>query len=58
MLVGVGVVIGAGTSLWASRFMEALLFNLKPRDSLTLIGAVVLLVAVGWLAACVARVAR
>ncbi len=50
MLVGVGVVIGAGTSLWASQFMEALLFNLKPRDSLTFIGAIVVLVAVGALA--------
>jgi ABC-type antimicrobial peptide transport system permease subunit len=47
MLVGVGVVIGAGTSLWASQFMEALLFNLKPHDSLTFIGAVVVLFAVG-----------
>jgi putative ABC transport system permease protein len=51
MLVGVGVVVGAGTSLWASQFMEALLFNLKARDSLTLIGAVVVLLAVGAVAA-------
>jgi ABC-type antimicrobial peptide transport system permease subunit len=50
MLVGMGVIIGAATSLWASRFMEALLFNLKPRDSLTFIGAVVVLVVVGVLA--------
>jgi len=50
MLVGVGILIGAGTSLWASQFMEALLFNLKPRDALTFIGAVVVLVVVGALA--------
>jgi predicted permease len=50
MLVGVGVVIGAGTSLWASQFIAALLFNLKPRDVLTFLGAVVVLVVVGALA--------
>jgi putative ABC transport system permease protein len=51
MLVGVGMVLGAGTILWASQFMEALLFNLEPRDSFTFIGAIVLLLAVGALAA-------
>jgi predicted lysophospholipase L1 biosynthesis ABC-type transport system permease subunit len=55
ILVGVGVVIGVGTSLWASQFLNALLFNLKPRDSLTLISAVVVLVAVGALAGCESR---
>jgi ABC-type antimicrobial peptide transport system permease subunit len=50
MLVGIGVLSGAATSLWASQFMEALLFNLKPRDSLTFIGAIVVLVVVGALA--------
>ena len=50
MLVGIGVVIGAATSLWALQFMEALLFSLKPRDSTTFVGAVVVLVVVGALA--------
>ena len=53
MLVGVGAVIGAGTSLWASPFIAALLFNLKPRDALTFVGAVV----VGGLAGGVASIA-
>jgi predicted permease len=50
-LVGVGVVIGAGASLWASRFVASLLYGLEPRDPATLIGAIVVLAAVGGLAA-------
>jgi predicted permease len=50
-LVGVGVVIGAGVSLWASRFVASLLYGLEPHDPLTLVGAVAVLAAVGGLAA-------
>jgi predicted permease len=50
LLVGTGVVIGAAVSLWASQLVAPLLFGLEPRDPATLIGAVVLLAAVGVLA--------
>jgi ABC-type antimicrobial peptide transport system permease subunit len=51
MLVGAGVVIGAGVSLWASRFIASLLYGLEPGDPATLVGAVVVLSGVGTLAA-------
>jgi putative ABC transport system permease protein len=51
MLVGLGVMIGAGVSLWASRFVASLLYGLEPRDPATLAGAIVVLAAVGALAA-------
>jgi ABC-type antimicrobial peptide transport system permease subunit len=51
MLVGLGVVIGAGVSLWASRFVASLLYGLEPRDPTTLAGAVVVLATVAALAA-------
>jgi putative ABC transport system permease protein len=47
LLVGVGVVIGLGMSLWASKFVASLLYGLEPRDPATLTGAVVTLTAVG-----------
>jgi len=51
MLVGAGVVIGAGVSLWASRFIASLLYGLEPGDPSTLLGAVAMLCGVGTLAA-------
>jgi putative ABC transport system permease protein len=51
LLVAVGVVVGAGIALWASKFATALLYGLEPRDPATLIGAAVTLAAVGGLAA-------
>jgi putative ABC transport system permease protein len=54
-LVGAGVIVGAGASLWASRFVAALVYGLAPRDPVTLIGAAFMLAAVaalaGWLPA-------
>jgi putative ABC transport system permease protein len=50
-LVGLGVAIGAGVSIWASTFVASLLYGLEPRDPATLIGAAVVLCAVGGLAA-------
>jgi hypothetical protein len=49
-LVGFGVLIGAGMSWWAAQFMDALLFDVQPRDGLTFIGVVVVLTTVGALA--------
>jgi ABC-type antimicrobial peptide transport system permease subunit len=47
ILVGIGVVAGAATSVWASRFVVALLYGLEPRDPVTLVGAAIVLVTVG-----------
>jgi putative ABC transport system permease protein len=50
LLVGAGVVIGAGLSLWTSRFVASLLYGVQPGDPWTLIGAAVTLATVGALA--------
>ena len=42
--------LGAGLSMWASRFVAALLYRLAPRDPATMIGAAVVLAAVGAIA--------
>jgi ABC-type lipoprotein release transport system permease subunit len=44
--------IGANTaifslSVWAAKFVATLLYGLEPRDAVTLVGAVVVLTAVG-----------
>jgi putative ABC transport system permease protein len=53
--VGVGLLAGAGISLWASKFVASLLYGLQPRDPASIIGAAVILAAVasaaGWLPA-------
>jgi len=49
-LVGLGVLAGAGISLWASTFVAALLYGLEPRDPATLVGSAAVLAAVGVLA--------
>jgi ABC-type antimicrobial peptide transport system permease subunit len=55
LLVGTGVMIGGGLSLWASSLIASLLYGLPPRDPATLAGAAVTLIAVaaiaGWLPA-------
>jgi ABC-type antimicrobial peptide transport system permease subunit len=51
VLVGLGVVIGAAVSFYLSRFVQALVFGLEPRDPWTFVGATVVLGAVGGLAA-------
>jgi predicted permease len=55
ILVGIGVFIGAGTSVWASTLVAALLFGVEPRDPVTLIVAALTLAIVaalsGWLPA-------
>jgi putative ABC transport system permease protein len=50
ILVGLGVAIGAGLSLWASQFVATLLYGLQPRDPMTLVGSAAILAAVGALA--------
>lgn len=51
LLVGAGVIVGTAASLWASRFVAALLYSLEPHDPATLVGAIVILVVVGGFAA-------
>jgi predicted permease len=50
LLVVVGVIIGAGISLWAAKFVGTLLYNLEPRDPLTIAGAGAVLAMTGALA--------
>jgi ABC-type antimicrobial peptide transport system permease subunit len=38
-LVGLGVLVGAGISLWASKFVASLLYGLEPRDPATFVGS-------------------
>jgi putative ABC transport system permease protein len=45
--VAVGVIIGAGIALWASKFATALVYGLEPRDPATLAWASLTLAAVG-----------
>jgi hypothetical protein len=51
VLIAAGLALGLMGSLWAARFVEVLLFQLKARDSATFAGAAAVLVAVGVLAA-------
>jgi ABC-type antimicrobial peptide transport system permease subunit len=50
LLVGVGVIVGASASLWASKFVATLLYGLQPRDPLTLVGAALVLSLIGAMA--------
>ena len=50
-LVGLGIVLGACLSAWASRLVGALLYGLDARDPLTFTGAAILLVLVAVFAA-------
>jgi putative ABC transport system permease protein len=50
MLVALGVIIGTALSVWSSRFIASLLYDLQPRDVVTLASAAVTLTAVGALA--------
>jgi putative ABC transport system permease protein len=50
-LVALGLVLGTGESLWAARFVSALLFGLEPRDVPTLLVAATTLAGICLLAA-------
>jgi putative ABC transport system permease protein len=47
ILVGIGVVAGAGVSAWASTCVATLPYGLEPRDPVTLAGAALVLATVG-----------
>jgi putative ABC transport system permease protein len=49
-LVGIGIVVGAGLSLWGARFVSALLYGLEPRDPATLVASAGVLAVVGAIA--------
>jgi ABC-type antimicrobial peptide transport system permease subunit len=51
VLMAAGLALGLAASLWAARFMQALLFQLEARDPLTFAGATAVLLAVGALTA-------
>jgi predicted permease len=51
ILVVGGAAAGAVLSLWASRFADSLVYGISPRDPVTFIGAVLLLVVVAIVAA-------
>ncbi len=46
LLVGAGIVAGTAISVWASRFVGALIYGLEPRDPMTLAGSVFAIVVV------------
>jgi ABC-type antimicrobial peptide transport system permease subunit len=50
LLVGAGIVLGAGASAWASPLVASLLYGLPPRDPSTFVAAALLLAGVGLLA--------
>jgi putative ABC transport system permease protein len=50
LLVSVGVALGAGISVWASRFVTTLLYGLQPRDPATLVLAALVLSLIGAMA--------
>jgi ABC-type antimicrobial peptide transport system permease subunit len=50
LFVGVGVLIGAGVSVWAAQFLASLLYGIPARDPMALIGSAVTLVIVAVLA--------
>ena len=50
LLVGLGVLVGLGTSVWASTLVAPLLYGLAPRDPLTMAAAAFVLGAIGALA--------
>jgi ABC-type antimicrobial peptide transport system permease subunit len=53
VVVAIGVVIGTGLTLAGSKAASSMLFQLKPRDPLTLAMAVMILTAIGLLASLV-----
>jgi putative ABC transport system permease protein len=47
VLVALGVIIGTAASAWSSQFIASLLYDLQPRDAVTLVSAAVTLTVVG-----------
>jgi putative ABC transport system permease protein len=50
LLLGIGLAVGIGLTLWAGRAAATMLYGLKPYDPLTLGSAIALLAAVALLA--------
>jgi len=50
LLVGIGVAIGLGSAIAASRFVATLLFGLEPRDPGTIAAATAVMIGVAALA--------
>ena len=50
ILVALGLVLGVALSIFATRFIDSLLFGVTPRDPLTLIGVAALMAAIGIIA--------
>ena len=50
VLVALGVIIGTAASVWSSQFLASLLYDLHPRDVVTLVSAAVTLTVVGAIA--------
>jgi putative ABC transport system permease protein len=51
ILVGIGLVAGAVVSIWASRFAESLVYGISPRDPISFVGSVVVLMGIAMAAA-------
>jgi ABC-type antimicrobial peptide transport system permease subunit len=51
VLLGVGLVLGVGGAIFATRLIRGLLFGVTPYDPITLVGVAVVMAAVG-IAAC------
>jgi ABC-type antimicrobial peptide transport system permease subunit len=47
LLVGAGILAGATVAVWASRFVEALLYGLRPWDPIAVATGVVALGVIG-----------
>jgi ABC-type antimicrobial peptide transport system permease subunit len=54
-LVGIGIAVGVCASLWLTRFLQSLLYGVKPLDAPAFLGAIFVLLAcalfAGWLPA-------
>jgi putative ABC transport system permease protein len=50
LLLAIGLAVGVGFALWAGKAAASLVYGLKPRDPVTLSGAIVLLAVVALLA--------
>jgi ABC-type antimicrobial peptide transport system permease subunit len=50
LLVGGGIVVGTVATIWVTRFIGSLLFDVTPRDPTIMGGAVAVLCAIGAIA--------
>jgi len=50
-LVAIGIFVGGTLSLWASQFVGALLYQIEPRDPVTLVSAAAMIAAIAVIAA-------